>query len=240
MAIFANDACGAPLSAKICAPWLFFDGKLFHALFDKAIRSRNLLDLCSGRMDLVNQVETLRAVIISGLSHLGSAPPNYAAHLQGQQISMLLAGSGQPSAYHGGAPHLVNSSNRYPGEGAAVGSAIIRSANPQSKSMQQCVSKYIQPSGQVNSRSRQQPNARPHLNTVRQSKQRQRQQGHHGSKTAGTVSGAKKKVQGKRSSGKKKAPTAGAKNVSPSTGVQSAELNGQSFESQEGQIASSN
>ena len=29
-ALFANDACGAPVPWLMCCPWLFFDGKLFH------------------------------------------------------------------------------------------------------------------------------------------------------------------------------------------------------------------
>lgn len=29
-ALFANDACGAPVPWLACCPWLFFDGKLFH------------------------------------------------------------------------------------------------------------------------------------------------------------------------------------------------------------------
>lgn len=29
MALFANDACGAPIPFQMCLPWMFFDGKLF-------------------------------------------------------------------------------------------------------------------------------------------------------------------------------------------------------------------
>ena len=54
MALMANDACGAPVPLQMCLPWNFFDGKLFHATLIRAAKSRNLLDLCRGRIETVN------------------------------------------------------------------------------------------------------------------------------------------------------------------------------------------
>ena len=44
-ALFANDACGAPVPWLMCCPWLFFDGKLFHLKLVKASRARSLLEV---------------------------------------------------------------------------------------------------------------------------------------------------------------------------------------------------
>ena len=74
MAMFANDACGAPIPFQMCLPWMFFDGKLFHANLIRVSKARNVLDLCGGRIDIVNQVERMRAAIMEGLM-----PPNNAA-----------------------------------------------------------------------------------------------------------------------------------------------------------------
>lgn len=49
-ALFANDACGAPIPWLMCCPWLFFDGKLFHYKLLKAEEAKNLLDLCEGQV----------------------------------------------------------------------------------------------------------------------------------------------------------------------------------------------
>merc|ERR1712142_93102 len=83
MAMFANDACGAPIPFQMCLPWLFFDGKLFHANLARVTKARNVLDLCGGRIDIVHQVERMRAAIMEGLmpphpAHGGQA----AAHHQ--------------------------------------------------------------------------------------------------------------------------------------------------------------
>ena len=75
MAHFANDACGAPIPLQMCLPWNFFDGKLFHATLLRAAKSRNLLDLCQGRIDIVNQVERMRAAILEGIVAQGPPQP---------------------------------------------------------------------------------------------------------------------------------------------------------------------
>ena len=67
MAIFANDACGAPIPFQMCLPWTFFDGKLFHWKLRKADNARNLMELCDGRMEYVYAVERMRAAILHGL-----------------------------------------------------------------------------------------------------------------------------------------------------------------------------
>ena len=67
MAMFANDACGAPIPFQMCLPWLFFDGKLFHTNLARVSKARNVLDLCGGRIDIVHQVERMRAAIMEGL-----------------------------------------------------------------------------------------------------------------------------------------------------------------------------
>jgi len=67
MALFANDACGAPIPFQMCLPWMFFDGKLFHTNLMRVSKARNVLDLCGGRIDIVNQVERMRNAIMEGL-----------------------------------------------------------------------------------------------------------------------------------------------------------------------------
>lgn len=53
-ALFANDACGAPIPAPNCFPWLFFDGKLFHSKLLKASNnSKTLLELCDGQVGVL-------------------------------------------------------------------------------------------------------------------------------------------------------------------------------------------
>lgn len=44
-ALFANDACGAPVPWLMCCPWLFFDGKLFHAKLIRANCARSLVEV---------------------------------------------------------------------------------------------------------------------------------------------------------------------------------------------------
>jgi len=68
MAMFANDACGAPIPFQMCLPWLFFDGKLFHANLARVSKARNVLDLCGGRIDIMHQVERMRGAIMEGLA----------------------------------------------------------------------------------------------------------------------------------------------------------------------------
>ena len=80
MAIFANDACGAPLPFQMCLPWTFFDGKLFHAKLRKADSARNLMELCDGRMESVYAIERMRAAILHGLL------PQYSNPVAGGEI----------------------------------------------------------------------------------------------------------------------------------------------------------
>lgn len=44
-ALFANDACGAPVPWLMCCPWLYFDGKLFHAKLIRANCARSLVEV---------------------------------------------------------------------------------------------------------------------------------------------------------------------------------------------------
>ncbi|XP_013779600.1 constitutive coactivator of PPAR-gamma-like protein 1 homolog isoform X2 [Limulus polyphemus] len=74
-ALFANDACGAPVPWLMCCPWLFFDGKLFHQKLLKASGAKNLVDICDGQLDQVSSVERMRAAILEGLNPQFSRPP---------------------------------------------------------------------------------------------------------------------------------------------------------------------
>ena len=67
MALFANDACGAPVPFMMSCPWLFFDGKLFHSKLRRAVGAKNLLEMCEHRMDIVMKVEGMRTAILEGL-----------------------------------------------------------------------------------------------------------------------------------------------------------------------------
>ena len=49
-AIFANDACGAPVPWGMTCVWHFFDGKLFHYKLLKASSNATLIDLCDGQV----------------------------------------------------------------------------------------------------------------------------------------------------------------------------------------------
>ncbi|KAK7086333.1 hypothetical protein SK128_018849 [Halocaridina rubra] len=66
-ALFANDACGAPVPWIMCCPWLYFDGKLFHAKLIKANCARSLLEVCEGDIELVSKVERCRQAVLEGL-----------------------------------------------------------------------------------------------------------------------------------------------------------------------------
>lgn len=58
-AIFANDACGAPIPWDLCCPWLFFDGKLFQYKLHKAMTCSSLKELCDGKVtDLLISVSS--------------------------------------------------------------------------------------------------------------------------------------------------------------------------------------
>lgn len=67
-ALFANDACGAPIPLLMCCPWLFFDGKLFHYKLARAVVAKNLLELCKNHIDLVVKVDRMKKAIIDGLN----------------------------------------------------------------------------------------------------------------------------------------------------------------------------
>ena len=58
-AIFANDACGAPIPWHMCCPWLFFDGKLFHFKLLKAMNNTPLMDICDGHVSMINILNNL-------------------------------------------------------------------------------------------------------------------------------------------------------------------------------------
>ncbi|XP_047473051.1 constitutive coactivator of PPAR-gamma-like protein 2 isoform X5 [Penaeus chinensis] len=66
-ALFANDACGAPVPWLMCCPWLYFDGKLFHAKLIRANCARSLVEVCDGEIDLVAKVERCRQAILEGI-----------------------------------------------------------------------------------------------------------------------------------------------------------------------------
>jgi hypothetical protein len=89
MALLANDACGAPVPLQMCLPWNFFDGKLFHATLIRAAKSRNLLDLCRGRIEIVNQVERMRAAILEGIVSQGPPQPLFPPQGFPQQIGFM-------------------------------------------------------------------------------------------------------------------------------------------------------
>jgi hypothetical protein len=67
MALLANDACGAPVPFLMCAPWLFFDGKLFHSKLRRAVVAQNLLEMCNHDIQMVVKVEQMRKAILDGL-----------------------------------------------------------------------------------------------------------------------------------------------------------------------------
>ncbi|KAK8739831.1 hypothetical protein OTU49_003219 [Cherax quadricarinatus] len=74
-ALFANDACGAPVPWLMCCPWLFFDGKLFHAKLIRANCARSLVEVCDGEIDLVAKVERCRQAVLEGLRVEFAHPP---------------------------------------------------------------------------------------------------------------------------------------------------------------------
>ncbi|XP_044754818.1 constitutive coactivator of PPAR-gamma-like protein 1 homolog isoform X4 [Coccinella septempunctata] len=74
-AIFANDACGAPLPWLMCCPWLYFDGKLFHHVLARSAHSKNILELCESHIERVIKVERMRKAILEGLDVKFAKPP---------------------------------------------------------------------------------------------------------------------------------------------------------------------
>lgn len=83
-ALFANDACGAPVPWLMCCPWLFFDGKLLHHKLLRAAQAKSLVEVCGGQIDQVAKVERMRAAVLEGLQvefaraplpHMGGLPP---------------------------------------------------------------------------------------------------------------------------------------------------------------------
>merc|ERR1711974_371829 len=99
MAMFANDACGAPIPFQVCLPWLFFDGKLFHANLARVSKARNVLDLCGGRIDIVHQVERMRSAIMDGLvsSHQPVGQPGQGNQQQQLYRPRVNGGAGFPA-----------------------------------------------------------------------------------------------------------------------------------------------
>ncbi|UYV66133.1 FAM120A [Cordylochernes scorpioides] len=73
-AILANDACGAPIQAIHCCPWMFFNGKLFQLKLHKIMCNNNLIALCNGQIDQVSKVEFLRRAILEGLNPVFAHP----------------------------------------------------------------------------------------------------------------------------------------------------------------------
>ena len=99
MAMFANDACGAPIPFQMCLPWHFFDGKLFHTNLARVSKARNVLDLCGGRIDIVHQVERMRTAIMEGL--VGPGGGQQQAGYGGQAMSgrmSAISAAVQPAA----------------------------------------------------------------------------------------------------------------------------------------------
>ena len=66
-AIIVNDACGSPLPWNICAPWLYFDGKLLHFILSKASDQTALPALCNNDLETVLKVERIRKAICTGV-----------------------------------------------------------------------------------------------------------------------------------------------------------------------------
>uniref|UniRef100_T1INJ6 Constitutive coactivator of PPAR-gamma-like protein 1 n=1 Tax=Strigamia maritima TaxID=126957 RepID=T1INJ6_STRMM len=74
-ALFANDACGAPVPWLMCCPWLFFDGKLFHHKLLKANNAKNLVEICDVQISEVTKVERMRQAVLEGLQVEFARPP---------------------------------------------------------------------------------------------------------------------------------------------------------------------
>ena len=107
MALFANDACGAPVPFLMTCPWLFFDGKLFHSKLRRAVQAKNLLEMCEHRMDIVMQVERTRTAILEGLVPDHSKPAmmnnmNFRQNMGGMGPGTWSGGRGFGSPFGGG------------------------------------------------------------------------------------------------------------------------------------------
>jgi len=128
MALLANDACGAPVPFLMCAPWLFFDGKLFHSKLRRAVVAQNLLEMCNHDIQMVVKVEQMRKAILDGLvpefsnvpfpgmlgSPAGQFPPgkqNYM--LQQNKVNMMMNMAGNMGLGGTGGPPFM----RGPGSG---------------------------------------------------------------------------------------------------------------------------
>ena len=59
-------------SFQMCLPWLFFDGKLFHANLARVSKARNVLDLCGGRIDIMHQARNFIQLVLGHLLRLYS------------------------------------------------------------------------------------------------------------------------------------------------------------------------
>ncbi len=117
MALFANDACGAPIPFQMCLPWNFFDGKLFHSKLLRAESSRNLMELCDGRMEMVYAVERMRCAIMHGLV------PQYANPFGVQPVAPFAAEAYVAGASSGraGGPRIDSRGGTLVVGGAVVG-----------------------------------------------------------------------------------------------------------------------
>ena len=70
MALFANDACGAPVPFLMCCPWLFFDGKLFHSKLRRAVVAQNLMEMCNHDMPMVLKVKLPSLPLYANISFI--------------------------------------------------------------------------------------------------------------------------------------------------------------------------
>ncbi|KAG0724596.1 Constitutive coactivator of PPAR-gamma-like protein 2 [Chionoecetes opilio] len=116
--LFANDACGAPVPWLMCCPWLFFDGKLFHAKLIRANCARSLLEVCDGDIDLVAKVERCRQAILEGLrvEFAHQPPPSLPAGVSSHKV-------GPPPPHYPGFNH-------YTGRGRGRGTPARTSSHP--------------------------------------------------------------------------------------------------------------
>ncbi|XP_014260840.1 constitutive coactivator of PPAR-gamma-like protein 1 [Cimex lectularius] len=75
-ALLVNDTCGAPIPWVMTCPWLYFDGKLLHAMLARSETANNLPELCNYRTIQVGKVERMREAILDGL-YIQWAQPMY-------------------------------------------------------------------------------------------------------------------------------------------------------------------
>ncbi|KAK3851415.1 hypothetical protein Pcinc_041934 [Petrolisthes cinctipes] len=122
-ALFANDACGAPVPWLMCCPWLFFDGKLFHAKLIRANCARSLVEVCEGEIDLVAKVERCRQAVLEGLRIEFAHPP--IPSMTGNNHHHKVGPPPPPPPPHP-MPHHYPGYNHYPGRGRGRGGPMGR------------------------------------------------------------------------------------------------------------------